>query len=250
MNLAVIADIHSDLYSLERAFRDIRTRGCDRILCLGDIVGYGYHYAEHLEGRDSNACVEMIRENCEDVICGNHDLHAVLKLPSNHLEIGMPGDWYRLDLGDRSRMYGNRFWLYEDELEDPLYESSRDYLSQLPETLVVEDRKMRILATHFIWPDLCGSMQGSPSTLEDFRGHIRLVKEKKCLVGLAGHAHLEGYAQISKKAFGMNYFHRGKLIRRPQVIIVPAVTRGKGRNGYLVLDTEKYIFEAIPISWT
>jgi len=247
MKLGVLADIHSDFQSLEKAIRAIRKAGCDRILCLGDIVGYSYHYADYLDGRNPDACIQMVRENCDDIVCGNHDLHAIRKLPSNHVEIGMPSDWYKLDLGERSRISKNRFWLYDDELETPLSKESRAYLERLPVKTVIRDSGLNILATHFIWPDICGSMQGSPSTLKDFRDHLILVKKSGCLVGLAGHAHLEGYAQISRKAFGMNYFRKAELMRRPQVIIVPAITRGKGKNGYLVLDTEKYIFEAIAI---
>ena len=149
MKLAVISDIHSDLESLEKAFRMIRRSGYDRIICLGDIVGYSHHYADHLNGRDPNACIQMIRENCDDVICGNHDLHAILRLPSNHSNIGMPPDWYELDLAERTRLYENRFWLYDDELDDPVNEESRAYLMQLPETLVIKDNKLNVLATHF-----------------------------------------------------------------------------------------------------
>ena len=247
MKLGVIADIHSDFPSLENAVKAIRGAGCERILCLGDIVGYSYHYADYLDGRDPDACIQMVREYCDTVICGNHDLHAVRKLPSYHAEIGMPSDWYELDLGERSRISGNRFWLYDDELETPLSENSKVYLEKLPEQTVIQDVGIEILATHFVWPDICGSMQGSPSNLKDFRDHLKLVRKKGCSVGLAGHAHLEGYAQISRKAFGMNYFRKADLMRRPQVIILPAITRGKGMNGYLVIDTEKYIFEAIAI---
>ena len=247
MKLAVISDIHSDLSSLEKVLGEIRKSGCDKTLCLGDIVGYSYHYADHLDGRDPNSCVEMVRDNCDYVICGNHDLHAVMKLPSNHEEIGMPANWYELDLGERTGISGNRFWLYDDELDDPVNEKSGEYLRQLPEKLVIEGGKMKILATHFIWPDISGSMKKSPGSLKDFRGHIKLVKNNKCLTGLAGHAHLEGYAQISKKAFGMNYFREARLLRSPQIIIVPAITRGIGRNGYLILDTEKYTFKAIAL---
>jgi predicted phosphodiesterase len=247
MKLAVISDIHSDLQSLEQAIGAIREQGSDRILCLGDIVGYSYHYADHLDGRDPDACVEMVKEHCDDVICGNHDLHAVLKLPSNFEELGMPANWYDLDLGERMNISANRFWLYDDELENPLKEPSASYLEQLPEKLVIDGGNMKILATHFILPDISGSTKGSPGNLDDFRDHLGMIRKNKCLVGLAGHAHLEGYVQVSRKSFGMNYFREARLLRRPQVIIVPAVTRGKGRNGYLMLDTEKHIFEAIPL---
>ncbi|MCK4751749.1 MAG: hypothetical protein KAT15_32055, partial [Bacteroidales bacterium] len=121
------------------------------------------------------------------------------------------------------------------------------YLAELQEMLVIEDKKIDLLATHFIWTDITGSTKGSPGNLKDFRDHIKLLRKKGCLVGVAGHAHLDGYAQISRKAFGMNYFRKAELIRRPQVIIVPAITRGKGRNGFLILDTEQFTFEAIAL---
>lgn len=248
MRLAVISDIHSDLPSLEKALGKIRQSGFDRILCLGDIVGYSYHYADYLEGRDPDACVELVRDQCDDVICGNHDLHASLRLPSNYKELGMTEDWYDIDLGERSRISKGDLWLYEDDIDHAVSKQSSDYLRQLPESLVIKDVRFSILATHFIWPDITGSRKSSPSELKDFREHLKVVKKNRCMVGLAGHAHPEGYAQISKKAFGMNYFREDEIIRRPQVIIVPSITRSKGKNGYLILDTEKYKFEAIALN--
>jgi predicted phosphodiesterase len=247
MKLAVISDIHSDLPSLEKALVEIGKSGSERILCLGDIVGYSYHYADYLDGRNPNECVRLVKENCDYVVCGNHDLHAILKLPSNLNQLDIPPNWYELDLAERTRISDNRFWLYDDELDDPLNGDSAAFLADLPEQQVVQNGKFRILATHFIWPDLTGHLKESPADLKDFQDHLKLVRKSKCLVGLAGHAHLEGYAQISRKAFGMNYFRKASLIRRPQVIITPAITRSRARNGYLLLDTGNYSFEAIPI---
>ena len=248
MRLAVISDIHADLKSLEKALAAIRQSGCEKILCLGDIVGYGDHYAGSLDGRDSNACIGLVKENCSHVICGNHDLHAILKLPSNYRDLGIPGDWYDLDPVERNKISGGRFWLYDDELSDPLSPESMDYLDRLPETKVIREGGLNILATHFICPDITGSMQGSPGRLEDFREHLKLLKENGCRLGLAGHAHMEGYALITRKVLGMHYFRRARLIRRSQILIVPAVTRGKARNGYLIVDTGKRNFEAIAIN--
>jgi hypothetical protein len=45
----------------------------------------------------------------------------------------------------------------------------------------------------------------------------------------------------------MNYFRKGKLFEDTQVLLVPAITRGGGMNGFLILDTEKREFEAIPL---
>jgi predicted phosphodiesterase len=65
VRLALIADIHSNLDALEATFYDIAARSIDRIVCLGDIVGYN---------KDAAACIALIRG--ADCLCvaGNHDL--------------------------------------------------------------------------------------------------------------------------------------------------------------------------------
>jgi predicted phosphodiesterase len=65
MRLALISDIHANLEALEATFYDIAERSIDRIVCLGDIVGYN---------SDAAACIALIRG--ADCVCvaGNHDL--------------------------------------------------------------------------------------------------------------------------------------------------------------------------------
>jgi predicted phosphodiesterase len=65
MRLALISDIHANLEALEATFYDIADRSIDRIVCLGDIVGYN---------SDAAACIALIRG--ADCVCvaGNHDL--------------------------------------------------------------------------------------------------------------------------------------------------------------------------------
>ncbi|HLZ08770.1 MAG TPA: metallophosphoesterase family protein, partial [Chloroflexota bacterium] len=70
MLVAIISDIHSNLAALEAVLADCRD--CDRVWCLGDVVGYG---------PDPIACVERIREVAEICIAGNHDLAAIGSLP-------------------------------------------------------------------------------------------------------------------------------------------------------------------------
>jgi predicted phosphodiesterase len=65
VRLALISDIHANLEALEATFYDIAERAIDRIVCLGDIVGYN---------NDAAACIALIRG--ADCVCvaGNHDL--------------------------------------------------------------------------------------------------------------------------------------------------------------------------------
>ena len=67
VRLALISDIHANFEALEATFYDIAERSIDRIVCLGDIVGYN---------SDAAACIALIRG--ADCVCvaGNHDLAA------------------------------------------------------------------------------------------------------------------------------------------------------------------------------
>lgn len=70
---AIISDIHGNLDALQTVLADIDRRGVARIVCLGDVVGYGPNPAE---------CIDLVAERCEFCLCGNHD-HAVLYEPHN-----------------------------------------------------------------------------------------------------------------------------------------------------------------------
>lgn len=66
MRYAIVSDVHGNLESLQQAFALMQPE--DRVLCLGDIVGYG---------PNPNECVRMIRERASDAVLGNHDVAAV-----------------------------------------------------------------------------------------------------------------------------------------------------------------------------
>lgn len=63
MRYLILSDIHGNLEALEAVLQHARDR-YDRILCCGDLVGYG---------ADPNAVVEWVRSNVSAVIRGNHD---------------------------------------------------------------------------------------------------------------------------------------------------------------------------------
>ncbi len=69
--IALVSDIHSNLEALDAVCADIARKGCERILCLGDVIGYG---------PDPKACLDRVME-FEFTIMGNHD-HAVFMEPA------------------------------------------------------------------------------------------------------------------------------------------------------------------------
>ena len=73
MRTAIISDIHSNLSALEAVLADIDQRKVQRIICLGDLIGYG---------PDPVACADLVAERCEWSLLGNHDF-GVLYEPTN-----------------------------------------------------------------------------------------------------------------------------------------------------------------------
>ena len=70
MRIAIISDIHGNREALQSVLDFLDHQNVDRILCLGDVVGYGPEPAW---------CLTKIMECCEVVVAGNHE-HAVLGL--------------------------------------------------------------------------------------------------------------------------------------------------------------------------
>jgi predicted phosphodiesterase len=64
---AVLADIHGNLEALEAVRADMARAGAERVLCLGDIVGYGANPRE---------CLAIVRELDATIVAGNHDWAA------------------------------------------------------------------------------------------------------------------------------------------------------------------------------
>ena len=67
----LIADIHGNREALAAALAALDERGAERIVCLGDIVGYN---------ADPDECVALVRERCSVSIAGNHELIGLGRL--------------------------------------------------------------------------------------------------------------------------------------------------------------------------
>ncbi len=68
MKVAVLSDIHGNAEALDAVLACCDARGVGRIVCLGDIVGYG---------ADPGYCVDVIRDRADVIVAGNHDRAAV-----------------------------------------------------------------------------------------------------------------------------------------------------------------------------
>lgn len=70
MKYFFFSDIHGNVEALSIVLEQIEDFAPDKIICLGDVVGYG---------PNPNECVELVDQHAGTVIMGNHD-HAVLGL--------------------------------------------------------------------------------------------------------------------------------------------------------------------------
>lgn len=75
MRYAIISDIHGNAEALQAVLADIKQRNVDTIFCLGDIVGY---YP------DPERCIELVRENVDVCVAGNHDYAAIGRIDTRN----------------------------------------------------------------------------------------------------------------------------------------------------------------------
>ncbi len=68
MIYVIFSDLHSNLEALNRFQMVLKDIPHDKLICLGDSIGYG---------ANPNECVDWIRENADLALAGNHD-YAVL----------------------------------------------------------------------------------------------------------------------------------------------------------------------------
>jgi putative phosphoesterase len=72
MKLGLISDVHGDPVALELAWAHLTVLGADRIVCAGDVVGYGPW---------PDRAVAFLKEHAIDSVRGNHDRWALERGP-------------------------------------------------------------------------------------------------------------------------------------------------------------------------
>jgi diadenosine tetraphosphatase ApaH/serine/threonine PP2A family protein phosphatase len=64
MRIGIISDIHANLEALTQSLAALERHRPDRVICLGDVVGYG---------ASVNECCALVRKVSEVTLLGNHD---------------------------------------------------------------------------------------------------------------------------------------------------------------------------------
>jgi predicted phosphodiesterase len=72
VRVAIVSDVHGNRPAFEAVLADIAAAGCERVWCLGDLVGYG---------AEPDRCVQLAQTHTELCLAGNHDLAVIGALP-------------------------------------------------------------------------------------------------------------------------------------------------------------------------
>jgi len=111
LRYAVISDIHANLEALTASLDLIGTMEVDRIVCLGDLVGYN---------ANPNEVTDLIREQGIPLIMGNHDAVAC----------GLENPWNFNPIAREAALWTRR----------TLTEENSRYLRQPPTEILIDDR--------------------------------------------------------------------------------------------------------------
>ena len=98
MRLAIISDIHSNLEALEKSLEVVAEQKVDKVVCLGDIIGYG---------ANPNECIELVREATPHVLLGNHDEAALDLSKTEYFNpfAGVAAEWTNKELTKANAEY-------------------------------------------------------------------------------------------------------------------------------------------------
>lgn len=162
MKIGLIADIHADLESLQRALDILDSRNVEHILCAGDLVG---------RGRQGEDVITLIRERAIPCVQGNHDeMHAEIQALIREVGDSNDPDYHRSLLSD----------------------ASFDFLRGLPLTLRFEWEGKRVLLAHATPWD-----QSTHVYPESSRARMkRVIDEGDADIIILGHTHIPMSVQV------------------------------------------------------
>lgn len=249
MKLGFVSDIHEDELRLKKAIGILKSRKCNKLICLGDLVGYSVPFFSFLKSRKASAVIEMVKKDFDIVVSGNHDLFVAEKIPRYKAGFKYPANWYKLDYFKRQKLSGDKIFLYEsNELPSLLTKRQADYLGGLPEYVVKKFGNTKILFSHYAYPDLSGGHNSTVNNETQLNKHIKFMQKLGCQLSFSGHEHREGARIISPN--GVFDYGFGSIKIEPDVhtwVTGPCVAKGTFANGVMIFDTDTYELEIIPL---
>ncbi|WP_018249880.1 metallophosphoesterase family protein [Orenia marismortui] len=171
MRVAVISDVHGNIFALESVLEDIEGRNVDEIVCTGDLVGYGPF---------PNEVIAKIEELGIKTIQGNYDD----AIANRRIACGCD---YKTERSQKIGMSSMNYTAMETS------EENKEFLANLPFSLILEIENKKALFVH-----------GSPRRIneylyEDSKELEEVAGELKEDILVCGHTHLPYHKIISGK---------------------------------------------------
>ncbi len=192
MTTALISDIHANLDALRVVLDDIEKRHIDKIICLGDIIGYGPNPCE---------CLDLVMERCEWALMGNHDFAVLYEPTSFNTSAEQACFWTRRQFEQEPDATRRRKrWEYLGNLlirtryDDALcvHASPRRPINEyiFPDDVVTAPTKMDQVFSLIEWRAYCGHTHvtgvftDEPDFYppEDLGGSYKFVDHEKCII--------------------------------------------------------------------
>jgi len=212
MRMAVISDIHGNLEALEQVLTDIEGSDIDRMVCLGDSIGYG---------PEPEAVVTMIHDRHIPSILGNHELAVI---DQNLLT------WFN-PLARRSLL----------KTIEILSEKTINFISKLKPFMIFDGYRF----VHGYPPDSATTYLFQIAE-DELRRTFKQMKEKICFVG---HTHRFEIIDFNGRSIARSPLtQRVVNLNSTDQYIINIGSVGQPRDGdnhakYIILDTEKNSIE-------
>lgn len=236
MKYAIISDIHEDIVGLKNVLRKINGHVADKIVCLGDITGFSDLHHSHTDSKNADACIDLLKEHCDIIVIGNHDLNTIDKLPS-----------YLKRHKKAKSTISKKTWPYEREAESFVRIENINFLNQLPEFIIEPVKDFNILFSHFIFPDLTGYTIVIPEIKKELKPHYNFMDRNNCLLSFVGHTHINGFAYSSGSHVNFKEFGFRRLNKKQHIIFGPAIVKDGIRSGFMIFDTDTFELAIIKI---
>ncbi len=208
MRYAIISDVHANIEALTSFFESLEKHPVDKIVCLGDLVGYN---------ANPNECIDLMREKNIPCVMGNHDSMAagIEDLSEFNLLASDAIEWTR----------------------GVLTEENKAFLASLPDSIRVG---RAFYAVHGSINDKDRYIYGAADALRNFK---LLDKVKGLSICFFGHTHVPISYLGANESVRMNLDNTVKLKKGASYLINPGglgQSRDKDpRGSYVIYDTKK-----------
>lgn len=182
-----VSDIHEDAEALKRWIDLLKTKWCEKIICLWDIIDFS----------DKSWCIWIIKSTCDDAVIWNHDFCAIKRIPESALWFNYPENRYELPIEKRVQLASDKIRHIETQEEEDTIEitdSTKDYLNSLSEYKILTIEGINILLSHWTYPNLSWCWRSSDEVwlkndIQDKYQHCSFMEKHHCAVSFVGHEH-------------------------------------------------------------